>query len=77
MEESIKKFDKELALNPTTSVKVVEQLDQMLRVLEELTDADYVRNIIRKGESKVAEFKETFSYDVKKKSKEKYIENQL
>ncbi|MGO1369432.1 type I restriction-modification system subunit M [Senegalia sp. (in: firmicutes)] len=74
LKEGINKFDKELALNPTTSIKIVDQLDQILAVLEELTDADYIRNMIRKGESKILEFKETFSYDVRKKSKEKYIE---
>jgi hypothetical protein len=71
---AIDKFEGELALNPTSSVEIVDRLDQIVEVLGELTDADYIRNIIRKGESKIVEFKETFGYDINKDSKEKYIE---
>jgi len=71
---AIDKFDKELALNPVSSIKVIDRLDQLVEILGELTDADYIRNIIRKGESKVVEFKETFGYDVRNDKKEKHIE---
>jgi hypothetical protein len=74
LKRAIDKFDNELALNPISSLKVIDKLEQMLGVLGELTDADNVRNMIRKGESKVIEFKETFGYDVRKGSREKYIE---
>jgi len=49
-------------------------LDSMLEAIGGLTDADEVRNIIRQGESKNTEYKETLSLDVKKKTKEKYVE---
>lgn len=41
---------------------------------EELSPADRVMALIPSGESKTLEFKETFSLDVRKGSKEKYIE---
>ena len=71
---SIDKFDNELALNPTSSLSILAQLDSMLEAIGGLTDSDEIRNIIRQGESKNIEFKETLSLDVKKKIKEKYIE---
>ncbi len=41
---------------------------------DDLLPADIVKALISKGESKTIEFKETFSLDVKKGTKEKYIE---
>ncbi|MBS0606509.1 MAG: putative DNA binding domain-containing protein [Verrucomicrobia bacterium] len=74
LRKSIDKFDEELALNPNSSTLILKQLDNMLDVIGSLTDADKIRRIIREGESKQAEFKETLSLDVKKQSKESYIE---
>jgi len=42
-----------------------------------LSDADRILSLIRKGESKTLEFKETLLLDVKKKTKEKYIEKSV
>ena len=67
-------FDAELALNPTSSSSILSQLDMMLNAIGSLTDADRVRGIVREGETKYVEFKETLSLDVKKQTKEKYIE---
>ena len=74
LKKSIDNFDSELALNPTSSISILSQLDSMLEAIGGLTDSDEVRNIIRQGESKKIEYKETLSLDVKKKTKEKYIE---
>jgi restriction endonuclease S subunit len=74
LKNSIDSFDSELALNPTSSISILAQLDSMLEAIGGLTDADKVRNFIRQGESKNIEYKETLSLDVKKKTKEKYIE---
>lgn len=74
LKHSIDNFDNELALNPTSSLSILAQLDSMLEAIGGLTDSDEIRNIIRQGESKNVEFKETLSLDVKKKTKEKYIE---
>lgn len=79
LKQAIDDFDKELALNPTSSNSMLGQLDAMLDVIGSLTDTDKVRNLIRQGESKTVEFKETLSLDVKKQTgkKEKYIEEEV
>ncbi len=74
LKQAIDSFDSELALNPTSSQSILAQLDSMLEAISGLTEADEIRNITRQGESKFIEFKETLSLDVKKQTKEKYIE---
>ena len=66
----IDRLDSELALNPTSSSVI----DSMLESIGGLTEADKVRKLIRQGESKTVELKETLDLDVKKKTKEKYIQ---
>ena len=75
LRSAIDEFDAELALNPTRSSSILSQLDEMLDVIGSLTDADRVRNIVREGETKYVEFKETLSLDVKNQKKEKSIED--
>jgi len=48
-----------------------------LQQLSLLTDADMVLSLARKGESKTLEYKETLSLDVRKGTKEKYIEKSV
>ncbi len=74
LKSAIDDFDTELALNPASSTSIQKQLDTMLDTIGVLTDTDKVYGLIREGESKYAEFKETLSLDVKKQTKEKYIE---
>jgi hypothetical protein len=74
LKQAIDNFDSELALNPTSSQTILAQLDSMLKAIGGLTEADEIRNLTRQGESKCIEFKETLSLDVKKQTKEKYIE---
>lgn len=74
LKEAINDLDRELSLNPTALSEFEEQLDSMLNVMGALSEADHLRSIIRQGESKTVEFKETFSLDVRKDAKEKYIE---
>lgn len=66
--------DAELAANPVNIAQVQEVLTPILRVLGKVTKADEIRDLIRAGESKRVEFKETYSLDVRKQSKEEYIE---
>ncbi|TWU08377.1 N-6 DNA methylase [Stieleria varia] len=74
LKAAINEFDQELSLNPTGLTEFQKQLDSMLSVIGGLSEADHLRSIIRQGESKTVEFKETFSLDLKKETKEKYIE---
>lgn len=75
LKNAIDGFYSELALNPTSSSSILDQLDMMLAAIDSLTDADRVRGFVREGETKYVEFKETLSLDVKKQIKEKYIED--
>jgi len=64
----------EISLNPTTSNANLDYLDEMMKVYSELSDEDEINAIIRHGESQTTEFKQTLSWDVKKRIKEKYLE---
>jgi predicted HTH transcriptional regulator len=46
----------------------------MLEQIGGLSDADKIMSLVRSGESKIIEYKEAFSLDIRKGSKEKYIE---
>ena len=46
----------------------------MLQSINALSEADRIRGIVREGESKKREFKETLSLDIRKKTKETDIE---
>jgi len=74
IKEVIGLFENDIAVNPISSEQTLTQLDHMLEVVGGLADSDKVISIIRGGESKQTEFKESLSIDVKKQTKEKYIE---
>lgn len=74
LRSAIENFNSELALNPSSSTSILNQLDTMLDAIGSLTDADRVRGIVREGETKKIEFKESLSLDIKTKAREKYIE---
>ncbi|WP_081624550.1 ATP-binding protein [Thioalkalivibrio sp. AKL10] len=71
----IEELKKELAVNPKNSTIVADQLDGMLELIGGLTDSDRVKNLTREGESATVEFKESLSVDVRKGSRERYIED--
>jgi type I restriction enzyme M protein len=70
----LKRIETELAANPRNLAQVNATIIPVQRVLGQLSDADEVRERIRAGESKRVEFKQTFSVDVAKQTREKYIE---
>lgn len=71
---SIASLQRELALNPRSASTIRGQVDGMLETIGALTESDRIMNMAREGESATVEFKETFSLDVRKGTKEKYIE---
>jgi hypothetical protein len=71
---AISGFQSELALNPRSAAAIKAQLENMLEQIGGLSDADKVMSLARSGESKTIEYKETFSLDVRKGTKEKHIE---
>ncbi|TQE99580.1 MAG: hypothetical protein FKY71_07900, partial [Spiribacter salinus] len=71
---AIEGFQKDLALNPKSASAIRGQVDSMLEKIGALTEADRIMGMAREGESATVEFKQTFSLDVRKGTKEKYIE---
>jgi hypothetical protein len=71
---AIANFQRELALNPRSASAIRGQVDSMLETIGALTEADRIMSLAREGESTTVEFKESFSLDVRKETKEKYIE---
>jgi len=74
LRESIEKINQDLSLNPTSSSEFEAQLDAMLEAVGNLSMADQIRSIIRQGESKTVEFKETYNFCLHQKKNEKYVE---
>lgn len=74
LKSAIEQFEKELALNPTSSLMIRDQIEITLDSLGKLTASDRVRGMIREGESKTIEFKQTLSLDIRTQKKEKHIE---
>ena len=71
LKKSIEDFDSQLALNPTSSKTVLGQLDAIMEVIGSLSSADRVRALVREGETKTIEFKETFSLNLATGEKDK------
>ncbi|WP_190243290.1 ATP-binding protein [Candidatus Methylopumilus universalis] len=57
-------FENNLSINPVNKT-VLNKIEQILEAIDELDDADKIKSIIREGESKTIEFKQTFNLDVK------------
>lgn len=74
LKDSIQQLDKELIFSPPSASAILDQVDGMLDAIGSLTDLDRLMSLIRQGESKQIEFKESFSLDIRKAVSEKYIE---
>lgn len=65
----LRRVEDELAANPENIPEVNQRVVPMLQALGQLSDADKVRQLIRGGESKSLEFKQTLSLDVRKRQR--------
>ena len=70
----LSEFEAELSVNPTSSVAVLGQLDNMIEVIEGLTEGDKIRSMVRDGESTWLEFKETLSWNIHSQQKDVAME---
>ena len=77
LQSTLTQFAGELALNPTSSRALIDKLDGMMDSVGSLSLADRLRSLIRAGESKTVELKETLSLDLKTQKKEKFIETSV
>ena len=62
------KFKEEVSLNPDSASNLVGKLDDMLSAVSQLSEEDQL-SILRAGETKTSEFKETFEYNEKIENK--------
>jgi hypothetical protein len=65
----------DLVLNPSTFKVTSENISKMIDSVGQLNDFEKIKRLINEGESKIVEFKQTFSVDIKDSSKKKYIED--
>ena len=75
LEKSIDEFKSELSLNPKSAISIQDnKIDGMLNILNSLSAVDNIRSLIRHGESKIVEFKQTFSLNMRTGEKDKRCE---
>jgi hypothetical protein len=74
LQKTIDALQHELSLNPKNTDIILEKVDCIQSPLKFLTQEDEVLSLIRKGEGKLIEFKETFSKNIRTNKKDKEIE---
>lgn len=68
-------FRNESQSNPTNLNAINETIFRMVEASQTIPDSDKVQKAISEGETKRIEFKSTFSLDVKKQTKELYVQD--
>ena len=74
LETSLSHFRDELSLNPKSAIAICDSVETMLKQVNRLSESDEILALIRRGESKTLEFKETLALCVRRNTKEKDIE---
>lgn len=70
IKKSIDEFGGSIMLNPVSEIEVKSQIDKISEILGTLTSSQQIKILINEGESKTVEFKETFSLDIKDRTKQ-------
>jgi hypothetical protein len=66
-----------LSVNPVSSSSMNQQVDEALAVFGRLSAGDHVVSLLRQGESKTVEFKQTLSLDISDMQKKSYLEDMV
>jgi hypothetical protein len=74
LEAALAHFRDELSLNPTSAIAISDSVETMLKQVNRLSESDEILTLIRRGESKTLEFKETLALCLRRNTKEKDIE---
>ena len=69
-------FEENIILNPLTSGNL-QKIESILEIIDELAESDKIKTMIKGGESKIVEFKQTLSLCLRTNKKEKYIEDSI
>lgn len=75
LEVSLSRFRNELSLNPNSAATINDSVDSMLKQVNRLSKGDEIRGLVRQGESKLREFKETLTLNVKTGEKDTRMED--
>jgi type I restriction-modification system DNA methylase subunit len=70
-------FEKQISLNPQSTDTILEKVDDILSVLNALSDSDLVRSLVREGETKTIEFKETLRLNMHTQSPDAKMESMV
>ena len=76
IQERVIALQSNIALNPLGNDDIG-HIDAILEAISELAESDKIKSLIRNGESKVLEFKETLSWCIKTNEKKDYIEDAI
>jgi hypothetical protein len=74
LQKTIDDLQLELSLNPKNTNVILEKFDSIQGPLKSLSQEDEILSLIRKGEGKKIEFKQTFSKNIRTNKKDKEIE---
>ncbi len=75
LKDKLALIEEELSVNPLNYNNLFnEQIDKLTEAAELESNAQKIHRLVGKGESKTLEFKQSFSLDIKKQTKEKYME---
>ena len=74
--ERITTLKSNVAVNPLGKDQI-SQIDSVLDAISELAESDKIKSLIRNGESKILEFKETLSLCLRTREKKPYIEDSV
>ena len=77
IKKNISTYESNLAINPISSSHTLNQIDNMLEVVGQLADEDKIKTLIREGESKTIEFKQSLSLDMTTKEKKIELEDSV
>ncbi len=77
LDKALQDFRAELSLNPRSATSLVDHANAMLQQVHRLSAGDEILALVRSGESRTLEFKQTLCLDVKKGTKEAYIEKMV
>lgn len=73
LQKTILQLEKELSLNPKNATAILDKFDEIQKPLKTLSEEDRILDLIRRGENKTIEFKQTFSKNIKTNQDDKEI----
>ncbi|MFT6905975.1 MAG: type I restriction enzyme M protein [Oleiphilaceae bacterium] len=71
LKEKISLFEKDIIFKPDVAKKVAYQLSSTVNFLDKVNAKEELLNLIRKGEDSLVEFKESFSWDLRRTQNDK------